>query len=77
MALGNNLRKFRKAKGELLIETAAAVGMDPGQLSKLEREIVGCSDEMKVALAVHFQTQIGRLFFQGNVEENSKAGVQP
>jgi transcriptional regulator with XRE-family HTH domain len=75
MALGNNVRTFRHAQGESLTQTARAVGMDRTQLSRLERSIVGCSDEFKVALARHFGTTVSRLFFQENVEDNSTVRV--
>jgi len=76
MRMGNNVRTFRLAAGESLRSLALAVGMDVGQLSKLERGKVGCGDEAKVALARHFHTSLGRLFFQESVEvDSTPAGV--
>ncbi len=68
MALGNNLNVVRVARGETLRQVGAAVGMDPTHLSKLERGLVGCSDELKLALAQHFGVPLTDLFFQPDVE---------
>ncbi len=71
MALGNTLNAVRIARGETLRQVAGAVGMDPTHLSKLERGMVGCSDELKLALAQHFGVPLTDLFFQTDVELSS------
>jgi transcriptional regulator with XRE-family HTH domain len=68
MAIPNRLRELREARGEGLRECASVVGIDPAQLSKVERGIVGCSDEMKVTIAQHFGVSVGALFFPSCVE---------
>ena len=76
MALGNKLREIRVARGERLRAVAAAVEIDPTQLSKVERGYVGCSDEMKVKLAAHFGVAIGALFFQPVVDLRSTTNME-
>lgn len=75
MALGNNVRVFREARRESLRGLAAAVAMDPGNLSKIERGLRGCADEDKLRLARHFGVPVGQLFFQETVVLKTTEGV--
>ncbi len=68
MVLGNTLKLRREERGESLRDVGAAVGMDPTQLSKVERGIGGCGDEFKLKLAQHFGIPIAELFFQPVVD---------
>ena len=71
MALGNNVRTFRRARGESITDLAQAVGIDKSLLSKLERGERGCSDEKKLALARHFGVSVTRLFFIENGDKKA------
>ena len=76
MALGNRLHEIRTLKGQTLRQVSAAVGIDPTQLSKVERCKVGCSDEMKLALARHFDVRVERLFFQEVVDSQATGAAR-
>lgn len=63
MRLGNRVRLLREQHGESLDDLSRAVGIDRSQLSKLERQLVGCSDRLKLAIAAHYGVSITEVFF--------------
>lgn len=69
MPLGNNVRVYREARRQTLRQVAEAVGMDPAHLSRLERGVGGCGDEVKVRLAHYFGVGVTRLFFVEGVDK--------
>lgn len=75
MALTNRLREYRRQRGLSLRELSEAVDIDFGQLSKIENEHRGTSDERKLRLARFFGVGIEELFFVENVEKDSTEAV--
>lgn len=67
MALGNNLKEFRLARGLSLGQLAIGTGIDRAYLHRIEREITGCSDETKLKIALYFGVPVTRIFFQERV----------
>ena len=61
---GANLRAARTAAGWSLGDLARAAGgrTDPSNLSKIERGLVGVSDDMKTRLAAALGVPVGELF---------------
>lgn len=50
------LRKARRIKGDTLLEVAAAVGSDVGNLSRIERAAQRCNTPLAERLARYFGT---------------------
>lgn len=69
--LGNKVREFREARGESIRRLAAAVGMDPTNLSRLEAGRRGTSDATKLRIAEHFGVSVAEIFFQPAQEQTS------
>ena len=63
MSLRNRVREYRLAAGESLADLAQAVGTDRSQITRIERDIRGCPDWLKVRLADHYQVSVTDLFF--------------
>jgi transcriptional regulator with XRE-family HTH domain len=75
MGLTNRLREYRQRRRVSLRTLSEEVGIDFGQLSKIETGLVGTSDERKVRLAEYFSVSVADLFFQPSVEEISTDGL--
>lgn len=71
MPLSNRIREYRQQRGLTLRDLSQHIGIDFGQLSKIERDAVGTSDERKLRLARFFDVSITELFFQPSVEMDS------
>lgn len=69
--LGNKVREFREARGESIRGLAAAVGMDPTNLSRLEAGRRSTSDATKLRIAEYFGVSVAEIFFQPTQEPTS------
>lgn len=62
MTVGENIRKFRKARGWKILDLAIRVDSDVGNISRLERGKQGYSDEMLRKIATALGCTVADLF---------------
>lgn len=62
MTVGSNARRIRRAKGLTLEQVAAQLGTDTGNLSRLERDKQGYTDEGVRKLATALGVEVAELF---------------
>lgn len=60
-ALGQCLRRLRRERGEILVETARRAGVSPQYLSEMERGVKEPSSEMIAAVAGALDVTLGDL----------------
>ena len=68
------IKKLRRTRGQTLVEVAASVGTDPGNLSRIERGVQQTSPDLAARLAKHFGyaiTEIEILYPERFVEERA------
>lgn len=56
LILGTNIRKLRKARKLTILELATRVDSDVGNISRLERGMQGCSDDLLLRIATALST---------------------
>lgn len=62
MTIGNTIRKLRKQKGLTLNQLATQIESDVGNLSRLERDLQGYSDQMLSKIAGALDVPVATLF---------------
>lgn len=55
---GANVRQMRKDHGWTLLSAAARIGIDPGNLSRIEGGRQGTTDLMRIRIATAFGVQV-------------------
>lgn len=70
MPVGSRIRQIRKAKGMTILDVATRIDSDVGNLSRLERDKQGYTDELLRKLATVFGVKVTEFFEDGasNIE---------
>ena len=77
MGLGKNIRARRKALNMTLVQVAEAIGWDDGNLSRLEREIQGTTEERLEKIASVLGTTIAGLYSENGPLEEWEKNIEP
>ncbi|MFS1563797.1 MAG: helix-turn-helix domain-containing protein [Candidatus Arsenophonus phytopathogenicus] len=71
MSVGTRIRKLRKKKGMTILQLATAINSDVGNISRLERNKQGYSENTLLKIASALGVQIADLFLDSNEASNS------
>lgn len=76
MAVGRNIRTYRKQRGWTILELSTRAGLDSGYLSKLEREIIGYSRDTVECVAQALGVPLAELFTEASNVDMSTIGTR-
>ncbi|MDR5612406.1 MAG: helix-turn-helix domain-containing protein [Arsenophonus sp.] len=71
MSVGTRIRELRKKKGMTILQLATAINSDVGNISRLERNKQGYSENTLLKIASALGVQIADLFLDSNEASNS------
>ncbi|WGZ53139.1 S24 family peptidase [Providencia alcalifaciens] len=70
MKIGTRIREIRKSKGMTILELATAIGSDVGNISRLETNKQGYSENTLVKIASALGVTVADLFTENPVQQN-------
>ncbi|HGJ5882255.1 helix-turn-helix domain-containing protein [Arsenophonus sp.] len=71
MNVGTRIRELRKKKGMTILQLATAINSDVGNISRLERNKQGYSENTLLKIASALGVQVADLFLDSNETNNS------
>lgn len=69
---GSKVRQAREQRGWTVVQLAQRAGVDPGNLSRLERGLQGASDIMRIRLAAALEAKVADLFAYPDAQPESE-----
>lgn len=69
MKIGTKIREIRKSKGMTILDLATAINSDVGNISRLERNVQGYSENTLVKIASALGVTVSELFLKPQLNQ--------
>jgi len=67
----NKLKQFRTVSGETQQESAQRLNISISKYQKAEQGVQGVSDDLKIRMAIHFNTTVEAIFFSNTITNSN------